>query len=160
MSNQSEMIKTAEIVTAQGVVLKAEPPYLWVLTQRQGGGCSGCHAQSSCGTSTLAKLFTKDHTVPLKVQDRCQAQKGDVVELELKESELIQHSLMAYGVPLLGLFIGALTAQGVQHALLHVAGEWMSIAGAILGMGLGWLGVKRFYHPALPIATRVVKASQ
>jgi sigma-E factor negative regulatory protein RseC len=158
--NQLKTANDSGIVTAQGVVLKVEAPYLWVLTQRQGGGCSGCHAQSSCGTSTLAKLFTKEHTVPLKVQDRCQAQKGDVVELELKESELIQHSLMAYGVPLLGLFIGALTARGVQHALLHATGEWMFIAGAILGMGLGWWGVKRFYHPALPVATRVVKASQ
>jgi len=145
---------------AMATVIRVEPPYLWVQTERKGGGCSGCHAQSACGTSTLAKLFTKERSEPLKVLNAVEStvSVGDLVVLELKESDLIQHSLMAYGVPLFGLFLGALSFQWIQRFWQFegwLGSELFTVLGGMVTMLLGWWGVKRWYRPCLPIAKKL-----
>ncbi|GAB6034665.1 SoxR reducing system RseC family protein [Galenea microaerophila] len=140
---------------ATATVLRVDPPYLWVKTEPNQGGCSGCHAQSSCGTATLSKLFTADRSQPLKVLNATDSPvlEGDQVVLELKESDLIQHAFMAYGIPLVGLFTGALAFQAIQqHWHWWQGSEGFVVLGSALGMLMGWWGVKKWYRPCLPVA--------
>ncbi len=151
-----------EVALATAVVLQVDDAYsddtggsyIWVQTQRSSGGCSGCHAEGSCGTSTLAKLLNTEKSVPLKVINGTGQvlEVGDVVVLELPESTLMKHTLMAYGVPLVGLFAGGLLMQ----ALMGQSNEIWTILGSLSGMVLGWWGVKAFYRPELPIATKLL----
>lgn len=145
---------TDETALATAVVLQVDDTMLWVQTQRSSGGCSGCHAQGSCGTSTLAKLFSTEKSVPLKVVNATDEslEVGDTVVLALSETTLIKYTLMAYGVPLVGLFAGGLLMQ----AFVGQSNEIWTILGSLSGMVLGWWGVKAFYQPELPIATRKI----
>lgn len=136
-------------------VVRLDPPYLWVEATRQAGGCGSCHAQSTCGTSSLAQLFGRTRTVPLKVYNEVEGSVavGDWVLLILEESALIQHALMAYGVPLLGLFVGAFVFQALGGQVLD--SEGFVVLGSALGMLAGWWGVKKWYQPILPVAKRL-----
>lgn len=143
---------TSELVSL-GRVVKTEPGFAYVLTQRD-SGCSGCQSEKGCGTSTLAKLFAPESKAPLKIQDEIGVKTGDQVVLTLDESHLIKHSFMAYGLPLLGMFVFA----GLFQVLLFpgIQNDLPAVLGAIIGLAGGWWFTQRVYKPVQPSLKEVV----
>ena len=136
-----------------GRVVKTEPGFAYVLTQRE-SGCSGCQSEKGCGTSTLAKLFAPESKSPLKIKDEIGLKTGDQVVLSLDESDLIKHSFMAYGLPLLGLFVFA----GLFQVMLfpEIQNDLPAVLGASMGLAVGWWLTQRVYKPVQPTLKEVV----
>lgn len=144
---------------SQGLVVGQEDGFVLVQTQRQ-SACGGCQSESGCGTSALAKLFSNTGSAPIKVENTLNAAVNDQVLLKLDESRLVLHAFMAYGLPLIGLFLFAVLLKWAGQSLLGMqAGqaELLSILGGLFGLLLGWFVTKRFYKPTLPTLEKIIK---
>lgn len=146
--NQSYLSET-------GVVVKTDGEFAWVKTQRQ-TACGNCESSQSCGTSSLAKLFSSVESQKIKVKNPLAAHAGQSVRLTLDESVLVKHAFMAYGLPLAGLFAGAIGGEWLMRFLTGYSGEWVMIFGAMLGIFCGWFYTRRFYCPAVPEIEAIV----
>lgn len=149
---ESAVIKDADL-EAVGRVVKVEEGFVWVTTQRE-TGCTGCQSQKGCGTSTLAKLFAPESKTPLKLLNSLNAQVGQQVLLSLNGADLIKHSLMAYGLPLLGLFVGAAAFQAALQGIF--SSELPAIMGGFLGLLGGWVLTRTLYRPVQPILKSII----
>lgn len=150
---QSQELTNAAELEAIGKVVKADESFIWVKTQRQ-SGCSGCQSEKGCGTSTLAKLFAPESSSPLKIVNTLNVKEGQQVLLSLNESDLIKHSFMAYGLPLLGLFVGAFILQLVLKDA--VSSDWPAILGGFLGLFAGWGVTHWIYKPVQPTLKSII----
>lgn len=138
------------IIYTQGKVIGMDGNVLYIEAQTQ-NGCAGCSAQNGCGTSALSKLFAPRNRKPLQLENTVGAQLNDSVELSTKESHLVKHSIMAYGIPLIMLMTGAwLLLTVTQNDLL-------SALGGFLGLGVGWWWTQKVYQPVLPKLERVLR---
>lgn len=146
------------LLREQGVVVAIDGDEVLVETQRS-TGCSGCKT-SACGTSVLATLFTNS-AKPIRVTKTLDCQVGDKVELVLDESRLLKHSFMAYGLPLIGLFIGSIGLSKLLLIFVQLSPglvDLVAVFGAAIGLVLGWLLTKRYYQPVLPVIDKVFSA--
>lgn len=145
-----------KVLKERGVVVAIEGDNVFVETQRS-TGCSGCSSESGCGTSALSKLFSNTGRAPLKVKSDLKCVVGDSVELALDESRLLQHSFMAYGLPLIGLFLFAIVFSKLASGFAVSPGlvDLFSIIGGGLGLFAGWWLTRRVYKPVLPEITQV-----
>ncbi|WEJ63517.1 SoxR reducing system RseC family protein [Thiomicrorhabdus lithotrophica] len=149
------------VLREQGVVVAIDGDEVLVETKRS-TGCSGCSSESGCGTSALAQLFTGTKKAPIRVKKSLECQVGDSVELTLDESRLLQHSFMAYGLPLIGLFILAISFSKVAlNVLLWTPGQadLAAILGGIVGLYLGWWLTRKLYQPVMPVLSKVITVS-
>jgi sigma-E factor negative regulatory protein RseC len=138
---------------AKGRVVNASAQWIEVLTQKE-SGCGGCASSSGCGTGTLSKLFSSESSTPLRIANTLNAKKGDEVTLSMDESDLIKHSFMAYGLPLLGLFIMA--ALGQWLFFKETQSNLPSVFGGFMGLGLGWWVTRKMYHPTQPKLEQII----
>ena len=83
--------------------------------------CAGCDLSQGCGTGALGRLLGKRKR-PLLVSSERDLRPGDRVVLSLPEAALARISLLVYGLPILGLVIGA----GMAHVWLTLA-EWLYV---------------------------------
>jgi len=141
---------------ARGWVQFVEGESAYVTTERE-TGCSGCQSKKGCGTATLAQLFSPNSKVPIEIVNHLNAKEGDEVVLSMDQSHLIKHSLMAYGVPLLGLFsLGLLGQWLVGLTQFHHLQDVAAIVSGAAGLAFGWLITRQFYQPALPLLHKIV----
>lgn len=149
------------VLREQGVVVAVEGDEVLIETKRS-TGCSGCASESGCGTSALAKLFTNTAKAPIRVKKSLECQVGDSVELTLDESRLLQHSFMAYGLPLIGLFILAISFSKIAlNILLWSPGlaDVAAILGGFVGLYWGWWFTRKLYKPVMPVLSKVITVS-
>lgn len=142
----------------EGHVVGLEGKFALVQTQRQ-SACGGCQSTSSCGISALAKLFSNSSSAPMKVENTLNVKVGDQVALKLDESRLVLHAFMAYGLPLIGLFLSAILLKWAGLTLLSFTegqAELLSILGGIFGLFVGWSFTRRFYKPTMPVLEKVL----
>jgi len=154
--------QVARILRERGVVIGFEGDDVLIETVRQ-TGCSGCSSESGCGTSALSKLFTGTHKKPIRVKNTLPCQVGDSVELVLDESRLLKHSFMAYGLPLIGLFIFSITfSKFALHMLNLSAGlaDMAAILGGAFGLYCGWWLTRKIYKPVMPKLNKVISREQ
>lgn len=147
------------LLITQGRVVAVEEPFVLIETAQQ-SGCGGCQSESGCGTAALSKLFSSVSKKPLRVLNTLQAEVGDQVELSLDESKLVKHSFMAYGLPLVGLFLSAIVFKALGQAWFGIDGEQadlVSILGGLFGLFSGWLFTRHFYKPTLPVLAKILK---
>lgn len=145
-------VDESHLLRESGIVSSIEGDFAYVDVQRQ-SGCSGCASSSGCGTSALATLFTKTSESAIKVRNRLNVQVGDHVVLTLDESRLIKHSFMAYGVPLIGLFLFSVLFSVLSVRFLdfsEAAADIAAIMGGFLGVASGWWLTHSVYQPVLP----------
>ncbi|MDG6777795.1 SoxR reducing system RseC family protein [Thiomicrorhabdus sp. zzn3] len=162
VNENDQNLRSDSLLVTQGQVIDLSGEFALVDVQRQ-TGCGGCASQSACGTSALASLFASTTAKPLRVPNRIQAKVGDLVELSLDESRLVKHAFMAYGWPLVALFVGALGLKYLAQTLLGVSetsADLFSIAGGGFGLISGWVVTRRVYRPVLPVLSRVVKTAE
>jgi sigma-E factor negative regulatory protein RseC len=108
---------------------------VWVETERQ-STCGACAANKGCGTAVLGKVFGARQ---MRVQARSQIplQVGDEVIIGVAEDALVKGSLAVYVVPLLMMFMGALSGKWLSGS------EHMSVLMGLLGLlvGFAWLRI-------------------
>jgi len=144
-----------KILTEQGSVVSVEGVFAYVQVDAK-TGCNGCASASHCGTSALAGVFKGGARGFIKVNNRVGAIVGDRVLLKLDQSQLVKQAFMAYGIPLLGLFIAALLFQWFGAMFFNLTGTTLDIltmAGGFMGVGLGWFFTYKRYKPVLPEIT-------
>lgn len=116
--------------------------------------CSLCGQTKGCGISIWGRIFGHKRSL-FKAQNSVQAKVGDIVVVGIDDSAVLRSAMMLYGLPLMGLFIGAFVAQcfsNPEHADLN------TFLGAVGGLGamLIWLkghftgaGVSQRYQPVI-----------
>lgn len=96
--------------------------------------CSHCEMSHGCGTGAIGRLLGK-RSKPVNIEIEQDLKPGDLVELGLPDKAFLKASLLIYGLPLLGLFIGSILAE-----TLFSDSEFMvfifAIAGLISGLAV------------------------
>ncbi len=146
-----ERVSEQKILIEQGQIVSIEEGFAYVQVQAT-SGCNGCASSSSCGTSALAGYFKGGSRGLIKVKNHIQGCVGDHVTLKLDQSQLVKQAFMAYGIPLLGLFVFAMLFSwlGSVLGLAESMQELFSIVGGFIGVGLGWGITRRIHQPVLP----------
>lgn len=120
------------------------------VVELEGQGCGRCHEAGGCGGHQRADLACRTQRL-FRVVNGVGAQAGDAVIVSVPEGAIAKSASLAYVLPLLTLFAGTL----VGSWLLEPAfGEAAQVAGAMGGLLVGWLGVRRWLRrhaaPARP----------
>lgn len=113
---------------------------VWIEPQRQ-STCGGCSANKVCSVNALHQVLGNKRSRMRLLTDQ-PLSKGQLVLVGLEEDALAKGTLAVYGMPLLGLIVGA----GIGEALALADGI-VALAG-ITGLLLGLMGVRRFSRKA------------
>ena len=109
------------------------------LVSIQGEGCGRCHEPGGCGGSSLTKMFCASPS-SYRVLNSGKARVGDTVTVVMDSRALLRSAMVGYGIPLLGVFLGAFFG-------FLLAGEIGSMLGAagglMLSLGFHRLRLKR-----------------
>ena len=112
-----------------GVVLKTEGTDATISTSRR-GVCDGCSDKSSCSfDNALGKAKPEFVTVINTIG----AKLGDRVEFDLTNHTELKMSLLVWGLPLVGLVIGAFVGAG-----LHGQASWSQDTSTLFGALIGF----------------------
>ena len=93
----------------RGIVEKVEPGWAWVKTKRS-GACNSCGSRHHCLTQGGDQML-------VKAQNSVHAKKGDEVELYLSTKTRLKGTAIVYLLPVLGILVGALSANPLSEAL-------------------------------------------
>jgi len=93
----------------RGIVEKVEPGWAWVKTRRT-SACSSCGSRHHCLTQGGDQMV-------VKAQNTARAKKGDQVELYLRTKTKLKGTAIVYLIPVLGIFLGAFSADPLSEAL-------------------------------------------
>lgn len=126
------------MIEEQARVVAVEGDLAWVETQRR-SACGACGARSGCGSGVLAKVLGRRMSMVAAI-NQAGAQPGDQVIVGIAEQSLLRGSLAVYTVPLLAMFGGALGGE----VLLPAWGDMGAVVSGILGLGAGFLWLRRF----------------
>lgn len=139
-----------------GIVVRTDKEYAWIETARK-AACSGCSANQSCGTSSLAQVLGNKST-HIKVANQLSAQVGDRVILGIQEQALLKTSLALYLIPLFFMF-GTAIGYNILVTKIHLPPhEYMTALAGLVGLGLGFASIKwmtlkmsknPYYHPVM-----------
>ncbi|MGM0679626.1 MAG: SoxR reducing system RseC family protein, partial [Pseudomonadota bacterium] len=102
--------------------------------------CGQCQVNKGCGTAVLASVVGQKVS-HMRVLNPIRARKGESVVIGLNESAMVNGSLAVYLVPLLSLFLFAITGKVLAEQLMINAVEGVSILFAVFGMvlAIAWL---------------------
>lgn len=126
-------------------IVAIEEGETWVETERQ-SSCSSCSVNKGCGTATLSKVLGKRRN-RVRVINKLGAEPGETVLIGIAEQALVKGSLAMYMVPLLGLLLGAMFGD-FMAARLETVSEWPAVVGALAGLLLGFVWLRRFAEVA------------
>lgn len=114
---------------SEALVVRLEGDYAWLEVMGEGGGCSACHKAGSCGAGDgRGRIQRFPNTIGARV--------GDHVVVRVADGTVFKSVLWAYLVPI----VLVLAAAAVGMA---AAGDAGAVAGALAGLGGGWLALRR-----------------
>lgn len=129
------------MIETQATVVAVEPGFAWVESERR-SGCSHCESGSSCGVSSLGKLFGVRRN-RMRLADPIGVQAGDAVLIGLSEQHLLRAAALAYMLPLLTMLaVGLLSAQLGYSQIMTVPASLLGLAGGL------WLARQRSHRTA------------
>lgn len=99
--------------------------------------CGICGQTKGCGNAMWGKLLGHQQ-LSVKAENKIDANVGDHVIVGVEEKVILNAAFYLYVVPLLGLFLGA----SVMHLIFGQ--ELFVIAGAVIGLWVGFVVVKQF----------------
>ena len=123
------------MIEEQGRVVAVEPGAVWVETLLK-STCSSCSAKAGCGQGVMDALGIGGRRGHVRALTDLQLDIGDSVAIGVREDILLRGSLLVYLLPLLGLFLGALSMQALGGSEPH-----MILAG-LAGLLCSWLYVR------------------
>jgi sigma-E factor negative regulatory protein RseC len=94
----------------RGIVEKVEPGWAWVKTKRS-SACASCDSRHHCS------VVEGGDQMVVKAQNMAQAKTGDEVELYLSTKTKLKSTAIVYLIPVLGIFVGAFSANPLSNAL-------------------------------------------
>ncbi len=100
--------------TQKGIVRRVEDGWAWVMTWRTsacGRSCGDCGTQSSC------HIVEGLDRIVVKTKNVANARIGDEVDISLSPKTKIKGMLVLYILPVLGLLVGAFSAEGLSRIL-------------------------------------------
>lgn len=103
----------------------------WADVEVAQGGCGRCHEKGGCGGQHLTQMFCSGPR-HYQVKNTLGAQPGDEVIVALSAGNVRRSANMAYGLPLLTLFVGAVL--GAQ-----LGQDPGAMLGAALGLVVGFV---------------------
>lgn len=126
-----------------GRVVAVEDDGLWVETLKQ-STCGACAARHGCGQKLLMTADKSSNMTFIKALFEGQSRSqdwtvGDNAILGISENALVWAALIAYGIPLLFMIIGAYAGTNLGSGGSH---ELMSAFGALSGLLVGGLSVR------------------
>lgn len=124
-------------MTNKGVVTEVNGDTLTVAFERH-EACGDCHACMH-GSESCAK-----HTVKLKGK----ANVGDIIEVEMDSSHVMEASALAYMLPLAGFIIGLAGGWLISKGMNNRSSELMMALFAVLGTAVAYV-VMRAIDPKL-----------
>lgn len=133
------------MIEEQASVVEVRSEQIIVQTLRK-SSCNSCAANKGCGTAVLSKSIGQKHSLVTITKDSGidpLLLPGDHVVIGINENMLFTGSLLAYLMPLAGLFIFALAANWFG-TLLAMSGELHIVLAAISGLFCGLL-ISRLY---------------
>jgi sigma-E factor negative regulatory protein RseC len=104
--------------------------------------CGICGQTRGCGNATWGKMLGHQQGV-LTAKNTVDAKVGDRVVVGIEEKVFLNATFLLYVLPLTAMFIVAGLAE------LFVDQEILVMLGAILGLFLGFLGVKKYVNRTL-----------
>lgn len=94
-------------------------------------GCGGCAASGHCGTQALSALAGEKKAPQLRLSVPLVLEKGDVIEIGLKEKSLLLSAFWLYLVPLCAVIVSAFFLSSLfDNELLVALGIFLSLVGA------------------------------
>ncbi|MBL8416106.1 MAG: SoxR reducing system RseC family protein [Propionivibrio sp.] len=117
------------MIDAQGTITALDGEY--ALVRMDESGCGRCHEHGGCGGNNTGKMFCSAPRT-FRVLNPRNSVIGERVTIAVAEGALRRSATLAYGLPLLALFVGALTGSAL-------AGETGAIFGSICGLLFSWL---------------------
>lgn len=138
----------------RGTVIRSSAQGPWVRIEDQAGGCGRCDEPGGCRSIQLTQAFggpSREFLLPSGVP----VQVGDRVLVKVADGVPGAAALLAYGLPLLGLFAGALGGMGLAPFAEPDANV---LVGGGLGLALGWrigrgLSRRRVWQPEVEVLT-------
>lgn len=110
-------------------VSKIEGEHAWV-EKSAIAACSGCAAQSECGTSAIQKYLSKSYRT-VKVTNQCGATKGDYVAVEIEDALLLKLSLITYLLPLCVFILGCILGNAITANYKNLASIAFGVGGLV-----------------------------
>lgn len=127
------------MITEQGRVDALADGFAWVVCRRQ-AGCERCAEGHGCGGGLLGRwLGDRLHRVQAVVRSG-DVRVGDTVLLGLEPAALVRGALIAYGIPLGALLVGAVLGNWIYPG----QGDLPAIVAAMLGLLSALLIVRRY----------------
>ena len=120
------------MIDASGTVTAHDGNY--VVVQMDETGCGRCQEEGGCGGNNIGQILCSSPRT-FRIFNPGQAQIGDHIKVVIAEGSIRRSALLAYGVPLLALFSGALGGSSL-------AGEIGAIVGAISGLFCAWITLR------------------
>lgn len=103
-----------------------------VVSVEGGAVCLRCAEGRGCGAGVYGQS-RGERLVDARIPGGVHVDVGDTVRLVIAPRDLLGASLLAYGLPLAGLLLGALAAAGIASA----PGDAVAVALGGLGLGAG-----------------------
>ncbi len=116
------------MIDAQGTITALDGDY--AIVRMEEAGCGRCHEEGGCGGNNLSQLFCSAPRT-FRVLNPGNSIMGDRVTIIIVAGAVRRSATLAYGLPLLALFSGALGGS-------ILAEETGAIFGAISGVLLTW----------------------
>lgn len=121
------------MIDAQGTIISRDGDY--AVVRMDEAGCGRCNEPGGCGGQNIGKMFCSTPRT-FRVRNPGQAAVGDSVRVAIAEGAVRRTAVLAYGLPLLALFVCALGGK-------FLAGEPGAMLGAFAGLLGGWLLFRR-----------------
>ncbi len=124
--------KVAPTIEASGVVVDIDGESAVVKMDEI--GCGRCHEEGGCGGNNIAQAFCNSPRV-FRVSNERHVVIGERVTIAALGGTVRQSAVLAYGVPLLCLFVGAVLGA-------EISGDTGAIFGAMGGLFCAWACLK------------------
>ena len=120
------------MIDASGTITALDGDY--AIIRMDEAGCGRCHEPGGCGGNPLGKVFC---SVPrtFRVLNPGNSAIGSRVTVVIAEGSVRRSAILAYGLPLLALFFGAISGS-------TLAGEAGAIIGSLCGLFCAWLSLR------------------
>ena len=125
------------MIENEAVVIRVEQQHAWVKI-RPHTPCGSCDPETGCKTVAMTRLFRGDKQ-DFCVSNPLDAQPGDLVRVAVADGVLLKSAMLGYGLPLVGLLVGAAIG---QLAYAQVLGDFSALLGAVLGCAAAMLFLK------------------